>query len=79
MRRHIHCERQHDRESCPAFIMSGRIEACHKNNAVFVTMKKGDSPHYTDHSILDAVRADKFGSAFAARDFLKLGSVEAAK
>lgn len=42
-------------------------------------MKRRDSPHYTDHSILDAVRADKFGSAFAARDFLKLGSPAAVR
>jgi predicted transcriptional regulator of viral defense system len=37
-------------------------------------MKRGDTPHYTDHSILDAVKADKTGSAFSARDFLKLGT-----
>ena len=47
---------------------------CHKNNAVFVTMKKGYAPQYTDRSILEAVKADKVGSAFSARDFLELGS-----
>ena len=57
--------------------MSGKRDwclNCHKNNAVFVTMKRADTPHYTDHSILDAVKANKIGSAFSARDFFKLGS-----
>lgn len=37
-------------------------------------MKKEIEPLYTDHAILAAVKADRAGSIFSARDFLNLGS-----